>query len=326
LFNDLFLIGPGILAVFSLGMGLFPNTLTALVEPALSVVQAESIEIKLKLWHGFNEVLMLSIFTVLTGVVLFYIIHTKYNWLLQWRKINGKIFGVRFTDVFARIVEIFTAFSAKNTRIIQHGYHRYYLLTVLIVAMLLLGVQLYFTRGWELDATFSWQPFYASVLILFVVAATVFSTLSRSRLATVIAMGVVGYGISLIYLYYSAVDLAITQIVVETLSLVMFVIVLQKLPRFARLSKKRTRLRDALIALSFGGVMTMLALKAIHVDLNHPVSDYFIENSYLGAFGKNVVNVILVDFRALDTLGEVTVLAIAALGVWVLLQPKKIKP
>jgi multicomponent Na+:H+ antiporter subunit A len=102
----------------------------------------------------------------------------------------------------------------------------------------------------------------------------------------------------------------------------MFVLVLQKLPKFAQLSKRRSKIRDGIIALSFGSVMTVLALKAIHVEFNHPISDYFVENSYIKAYGKNIVNVILVDFRALDTLGEVVVLAVAAMGVYVLLNKK----
>jgi multicomponent Na+:H+ antiporter subunit A len=103
----------------------------------------------------------------------------------------------------------------------------------------------------------------------------------------------------------------------------MFVLILQRLPIFARLSSKTTRIRDLLIALSFGTAMTVLALKSINVNFNHPISDFMIENSYDKAFGQNVVNVILVDFRALDTLGEVTVLVIAALGVFVLLKKKR---
>ena len=136
-------------------------------------------------------------------------------------------------------------------------------------------------------------------------------------------MGVAGYGIALIFMYYSAIDLAITQIIVETLIVVMFVLILQRLPLFANLSGKKSKLRDLAIALSFGTAMTVLTLKSINVEFNHPISDYMIENSYLKAFGKNVVNVILVDFRALDTLGEVVVLVVAALGVTVLLKKKK---
>jgi multicomponent Na+:H+ antiporter subunit A len=158
-----------------------------------------------------------------------------------------------------------------------------------------------------------------------IIAGTLFATLAKSRISAIVALGVVGYGISLIYLYYSAIDLAITQILAETMIVAMFVMVLQRLPKFARLSSKRTKIRDLLVALSFGSVMTVVAIKAIHLDFNHPVSDYFLENSYTRGFGKNVVNVILVDFRALDTLGEVVVLAIAAMGVSMLftLKPKK---
>jgi multicomponent Na+:H+ antiporter subunit A len=149
-----------------------------------------------------------------------------------------------------------------------------------------------------------------------------FSLFLNSRIATIIAMGVVGYGISLIYLYYSAVDLAITQILIETLTVILFVLILQKLPLFAKLSTKKTKIRDFIIALSFGSVMTLVALKAISVDFHQPISDYFIKNSYLKAYGENVVNVILVDFRAFDTLGEVVVLVIAAVGVFALLKNK----
>jgi len=97
------------------------------------------------------------------------------------------------------------------------------------------------------------------------------------------------------------------------------------LPVFAKLSSRATKIRDMIIALSFGGVMTTLALKAINVEFNHPISDFFLENSYTKAYGENVVNVILVDFRALDTMGEVTVLTIAALGVFVLLKTRSKK-
>jgi multicomponent Na+:H+ antiporter subunit A len=293
-----------------------------LIRPALEVIRAEETQIKLKLWHGFNQVLMLSIFTVIMGFSLFILIYKKSTILERWRVFNNRVFTIKFTELFSNGIERFVSLSGRYTRLIQHGYHRYYILTIILFTSLLLWFQVYITRNWQLDTTFTLKPFYISGLIGIIVLATLYSAFSRSRITTIIAMGVIGYGISLIYLYYSAVDLAITQIIVETLTVVMFVLVLQKLPKFATLSKPATRVRDAIIALVFGGVMTVLALKAIHVDFNHPISDFFMENSYTEAFGKNVVNVILVDFRALDTLGEVTVLTIAALGVFVLLNTK----
>lgn len=321
----LYLAGPVVLVVLSLWMGLFPNSIGGLIESALSVVRAEELKIKLKLWHGFNQVLLLSIFTVICGVLLTFLAIKKQQFILIWRKLNNAVFTIRFTEVFSNTVTGFVSFSSKYTRRIQHGYHRYYLLTIIVITTVLLWLQVYFTRGWELSTTFSFKPFYIFGLGIIILLSTIYSIISKSRIATIISMGVTGYGISLIFLYYSAIDLAITQILVETLIVVMFVLILQKLPAFEKLSSKKTKIRDLLIALSFGGVMTVIALKAIHVKFNHPISDFFLNNSYLKAYGENVVNVILVDFRALDTLGEVVVLTIAAFGVFVLLKSKTVK-
>jgi len=319
-----FLIGPALLAILSLFFGLFPNSLgNLIIEPAIQNIFLETYQVKLKIWHGFNEVFFLSLFTVVLGIALFYIIDKYPKFLENWRKLNNSVFTIQFTDVFSSGIENFVRLSNRYTKMIQHGFHRYYILTILVVTALLLWFQVYITRGWELPTELSFSPFYISGLIFIIIISTVYSTISKSRMATIISMGVSGYGIALIFLYYSAIDLAITQIIVETLIVVMFVIVLQKLPRFAKLSSKATKIRDLIIALGFGSVMTIVALKAIRVEFNHPISNFFVENSYLKAYGKNVVNVILVDFRALDTLGEITVLSIAALGVFVLLKKKK---
>jgi multicomponent Na+:H+ antiporter subunit A len=317
-----FLAGPAILVLLSLGFGLYPEFIGKLMVSALEVIHDEPVPVKLKLWHGFNQVFFLSLFTVTAGIILWLLIKTRNSWLYSWRKLNDKVFILQFSDMFTHGIDRFVDISKKSTGRIQHGYHRYYLLTILVFVSVLLWFQVYITRGWNLETAFSLKPFYISGLSFVIILATLFTLSTGSRIVAIISMGVMGYGISLIYMYYSAVDLAITQILVESLTVVMFVIILQRLPRFARLSARKTRLRDLSVSLIFGAVMTVLALKAIHVEFNHPVSDFFIENSYIRAFGENVVNVILVDFRALDTLGEVTVLTIAALGVYVLLRTK----
>jgi multicomponent Na+:H+ antiporter subunit A len=114
---------------------------------------------------------------------------------------------------------------------------------------------------------------------------------------------------------------------VETLVLVLFVMVIYHLPVFKNFSSKASRIRDGIIALIFGGFMTGLTLKADYLDLYPNISQYFNENSYTIGKGRNIVNVILVDFRALDTMGEIVVLAIAAIGVFSLmrLKIKKVK-
>ncbi|MDX9748114.1 MAG: proton-conducting transporter membrane subunit [Paludibacter sp.] len=321
-----FVFGPGLLILLSLVMGLSPNLLGKLIiEPAATVVFGQQVDVKLALWHGFNMVLLLSAITVLIGAILSYLM-IKYRVIEeQWNAINKRVFPYQLPQVFSLIIEKFVAVSVRKTKLLQHGYHRYYILTVIVFTAGLLWLQLILTRGWEFTLNFTFQPFYISGLLLIIVIATIYTTLTNSRTRAIVSMGVTGYGIALIFLYYSAVDLAITQILVETLIVVMFMLILQRLPFFARLSATSTKIRDFIVALIFGGAMTVVSLKAINVNFSSPISDFFMDNSFTKAFGENVVNVILVDFRALDTLGEVTVLVIAAMGVAALLKSKTIK-
>ncbi len=319
---NMLLFSPGILALLSLGFGLFPDLLSRIIEPAISIIQIDTVQVKLKLWHGFNHILLLSMITALLGFVFFIILYKYKKVIKALHRINNRVFTISFTKVFFGGLDKFIVLSGKNTRFIQHGYNRFYIITIILYTSLLLVYQLYITRGWEIDSIFTFRPFYISGLVAVIVLSVLLSVFSRNVIFTLTAMAVTGYGISLIYLYYSAVDLAITQIIIETLMVVMFVLVLGRLPKFLKLSNRSTKIRDAIIALGFGVIMTIITLKAISVDFNSSISGYFVDNSVLKAYGKNVVNVILVDFRAMDTLGEITVLAIAALGVFSLLNRK----
>jgi multicomponent Na+:H+ antiporter subunit A len=144
-----------------------------------------------------------------------------------------------------------------------------------------------------------------------------------SRLAAVTALGAVGFGVAIVFALYGAPDLALTQIVMETITVMLFVLVFYRLPRLVERGPLRLRLRDGAIALSVGVTMSVLVLAALGQREVEPVSTYFGEKSYVEAFGRNVVNVILVDFRALDTLGELVVLAAAGFGVYALLRVRR---
>jgi len=138
-------------------------------------------------------------------------------------------------------------------------------------------------------------------------------------------MGMVGYGMAMLFTFFGAPDLAMTQLVIETLTVILMALAFYHLPSFQHGSSMRTRSADLAIAIGGGVVVTLLVLAALDVQTPTPVSDYYLEHSYQHAHGRNIVNVILVDFRALDTLGEITVLTIAALGATALLKlrPKK---
>jgi multicomponent Na+:H+ antiporter subunit A len=127
----------------------------------------------------------------------------------------------------------------------------------------------------------------------------------------------------LLFVAFGAPDLAITQLLVETLTVVMFSFVILKIPQIRLISSARQRRGDAVVSILFGLAMTLMVWKAMHVQVHETISPGLVARSAAEAFGRNVVNVILVDFRALDTLGEILVVAIAGLGVTALLVRKK---
>jgi multicomponent Na+:H+ antiporter subunit A len=143
---------------------------------------------------------------------------------------------------------------------------------------------------------------------------------SESRFGSITALGVTGYAVALLYVLFGAPDLAITQFLVETLIVILLVFVFRRLPRFARFTGTANRIRDGLFAAAVGALMTILVFGAVGSQSNESVSAYFSDNSLIHGHGRNVVNVILVDFRGLDTLGEITVLSVAGLGVYALLK------
>lgn len=218
------------------------------------------------------------------------------------------------------------ALARLQTRLLQSGYLRFYLLIVIAATIGLAGTPLLgqiTSAMWSRPLTLQFHQWVVTALILI---ATVVAAQARSRLAAVAALGVVGYGVALIFILFGAPDLAMTQFAIETLTVILFVLVLYRLPRFAILTSTPARLRDILVASIAGGVMTALILIVTSTPTSSRLTPYFAENSLPLANGRNIVNVILVDFRALDTLGEITVLAVAAIGIYALMKLRLEKP
>jgi multicomponent Na+:H+ antiporter subunit A len=311
-------LGSVLLALLGLLIGLLPDVLAkSVISPAVSAARAQPTEVKLALWHGVNPVLLLSIVTVLCGVGVYLArdplrrFGRSLDVGMRWGPARWYSLGLEGLDTVAR----------AQTRLLQSGYLRYYMLIIIITTFGLASYTL-FSRV-EVADLFRWPQdvrFYELVLPGIILAATLVAVRSRSRLVAVAALGAVGYAVALLYVLYSAPDLAMTQFSIETLTVILFVLVLYRLPRFARLTSQRQRSRDALVALAAGGLMALLVLVATAVPLQSLLSPFFAENSVPLAKGRNIVNVILVDFRGIDTLGEITVLAVAAIGVYALLK------
>ena len=312
-------LGPLILVSLSLLFGLFPGwTGKVLVAPAVSAVMGETSKVKLALWHGITPMLILSLVTIGLGVLIYLFQNTA-------RKFVQRIdFGERIGP--ARIYQLslrgLDRFAGWQTRLIQNGSLPKYIVTVISFALLLIGYTLIRSANWS-NLFASWTGnlrLYEIFFPLIILVATIAVVRSKSRLAAVAALGVVGFGVAMIYVLFGAPDLAMTQFAIETLTVIIFVLVLYRLPRFVAYSQKRTQVRDAVIAGLAGVMMTLLVLIVTSQPLVSRLSPYFSDNSYVLAKGRNIVNVILVDFRGIDTLGEITVLAVAAIGVFALMK------
>ena len=204
-------------------------------------------------------------------------------------------------------LEGLNALARGQTRLLQSGYLRHYLLITLAATGGLAGYALV-GRGAP-AASLSWSDlrFYEAGLGVLILLAVLAAVLMESRLAAIAALSVVGYGVSLVFVLFGVPDLAMTQFLVETLTVILFVLVFYHLPESRIVSGMTARVRDAALAVALGAVMTALVLVATPENYP-PISAYFAENSVTKGHGRNIVNVILVDFRGLDTLGEITVL------------------
>jgi multicomponent Na+:H+ antiporter subunit A len=309
-------LGPLVLAGLGLVLGLRPALVEALLSrAAFAVAQSAEEPAPLALWHGLTPALALSGLSLAAGVLV-YRARGKIRHLVRETSLARWGPERAYSSALARLNDV----ARAQTRLLQAGYLRRYVLMTLVAIGGLAAVALAArTRAWPTVVLASIRPHELVIAVLMVLAAAV-AAISRSRLGTITAMGVVGFGVALQFLFFGAPDLALTQAIVEALTVVVFLFALLHLPRYHDLSSTRTRIRDLALALAFGGVMTVLVLLATQEELHPTISGYFLENSVAEAHGRNVVNVILVDFRALDTMGEITVLAVAGVGVWSLLK------
>jgi len=311
-------VPPLILASLGIVFGLFPMVVdTSLIKPIVSSLTLGTPTFELKIWHGFNVILLLSLLTIGSGIAMYVILKPSeglFSKATRFEKFSPQ-------QAVNRLAKGFVYFSSKWTNFFQNGYLRYYLITILSFLSLLLAYRLFYGVEIYVDtSTLSDITLYEAIVVSIMAAAIFFTVFSKSRLTAVASMGVVGYCFCLIFLFYSAPDLAMTQFSIDTLTVILFVLVLYNLPKYLTLSDNRDRIRDGILSLIFGALISILTLEVLNESVTKEISTYYAENAYILGKGKNVVNVILVDFRGFDTMVEITVLAIAALGVFSLLK------
>jgi multicomponent Na+:H+ antiporter subunit A len=295
------------LGVASLGLGWFSGVQDALVGRALADVTVVTETANLYLWHGLTPALGLSALAISGGLVLIRLLGTGHAPRLWPDPPRGSF----DTGMDQLVVQ-----ARRLTGVTQSGSLPVYMTVMFVMLVLLPGIPL-LASSVELglirtpDANIS-----DALLALAVTVGAVVSANSDRRFSSVLALGAVGFGVAMIFVRWSAPDLALTQLIVETLTLMVFVLALRGLPaRFGPTPHSLSTSVRWVIAAAVGSLVTTFSLVAGAVRTAEPPAEEFLALSEPLGGGKNVVNVILTDFRALDTLGEITVLMVAAIGV-----------
>jgi multicomponent Na+:H+ antiporter subunit A len=302
-----FLAPAAFLAVAGLAVGLFASSLDGLLS-GYADTYPEPGEYHLAVWHGLTPALGLSALILAGGTALFVLTRRTRRWRRLHMKADGAARYERATDGLGRL-------AVEVTGATQRGSLPVYLGTILVTLVLLAGGAL--LAGRPLPVTVRlWDTPLQLVPAAALVIGAVFATRARRRLAAVVLVGVTGYATAVLFVLHGAPDLALTQFLVETCTMVMFVLVLRRLPGHfsVRPLVASRRLRVA-IGVAVGAVVAGLAAAATAGREAVAISTAFpgLAVSYGG--GRNVVNVTLVDTRAWDTMGEISVLLVAAIGV-----------
>jgi multicomponent K+:H+ antiporter subunit A len=307
-----------ILVVLCLVVGIAPALTVAplLAVAAQSTLQTALPEYHLALWHGINPALIMSLIA-LTGGGLIYLARRP---LFAWHERHLDHLDARV--VYNALLNGLIVLARGITRLIDTGsLQRQVFLT--LIAALVLGVSPWLANDIPLTGSRSGLPLDAVSLLA--ASALIIATLStvwlhKQRFTALITIGVVGLVVSLAFVKFSAPDLALTQLSVEIVTIVLLLLALYFLPQHGAAEKSQGRVwRDGAIALAAGAGTAALAW-AVLTRPYDTIAGYYLANSVPGGGGSNVVNVILVDFRGYDTLGEITVLALAGLGIVAMLQ------
>ncbi len=308
-----FVVPATILAGITVVLGVAPGLVGPLVYGAAAALDPAVESGTLAVWHGINPALILSVLTVTGGVLLF----VARRWVARVQDALPVVPGA--DDTYRGVLIGLNRLADAVTGFFQNGSLPVYLGVILTTAVVLPLPAL-------LGAPFPEELVVAESLgqaavALLVVAAAVGAVASRRRFPAVLYLGAVGYGVAVLFIIQGAPDLALTQLLVETLSVVIFVLVLRHLPdRFQRMPWKLGRGARLAVAGGVGTFVAAFALVAGAARQEPSISSAFLDRALPDAGGRNVVNVILVDFRGFDTLGEVTVLTVAAFGIFSLVR------
>ncbi|MFE3199380.1 Na+/H+ antiporter subunit A [Embleya sp. NPDC059237] len=304
------LLAPALLLGAScLGLGLAAPALDHWISSYADLFPPGGTDYHLALWHGPGIALNLSTAAVCLGIVLF----LAREPVVRVQLATARVEPSRLYDLLVRGVD---RGALQLTGTTQRGSMPVYVGVILLSLIAITAAAALGRLPLPFPDTPRWWDSAAQVVVaLLVVAAALIAAGTRGRLPTVLLVGVTGYGCATLFVLQGAPDLALTQGLVETVSLVVFLLVLRRLPsRFRNTTRPVRRAVHIVIAVLTGGVLASVAVSAFAARTRPPVSEAFAAAAK-EAGGKEIVSVLLVDIRAWDTMGEIAVLAVAAIGV-----------
>lgn len=305
---SLLLVGPAAtLALLGLAAALVPHFGEDLLGPHAAAYPGDPGH--LTLWGGVGPALLLTLVVLTAGGLLFW----------QRARVEGWQYHIRVgadaDRIYRRMMRRLDDFAADVTGLTQRGSLPFYLGTILLVLVALEAGSL-LSDPPEIGAWRLWDTPVQALAGLLTAGAAVLAARARRRLKAIILASVCGYGMAALFLLHGAPDLALTQVLVETVTLVVLVLVLRRLPPYFSVRPlAASRWVRLAIGLAVGLVVGAMAVLAPAARVHEPVSVDFPEEAYVYGGGRNVVNVTLVDIRAWDTMGEISVLLVAATGV-----------
>ncbi|WP_110588086.1 Na+/H+ antiporter subunit A [Microbacterium suaedae] len=302
-----FLVSPLVLAALTLAGGLVAPTIDVLLAPYAD--SAGDGEYHLALWHGLEPALGLSAFALAAGAAVFW-----FSVSTGWAR-TGRVLRFQANDVYYLITRSVDRIAVVVTRTTQSGSLPMYVGTVFVVLVAAEGSVLLTGEGWQ--ARFdAWQHPVQPIAAALMIAAGIVAVRARKRFTGVVLVSVTGLGMVVLFASSGAPDLAVTQVLIETVTLIAFSLVLRRIPsRLGSHNGSGGNIVRALIGVGVGATMAAVAIVAAGARIHEPVSTPWPELAYEIGHGKNVVNVALVDLRGWDTMGELSVLVLAATGV-----------
>ncbi len=311
------IIAPAILVFGVIIIGLMPNLFNSslLSHTAQSILPTSTVN-SIKFWHGLNTPFIMSLIVVIVGAILAY---TKKYWDKIYHFFPG---NYSFNRVYDRSLMIIDSSSKKITNYYMNGSVRTYMMLILGTMVVVSFFFMYMTDGFTIDySDLANITVLEATLVFAIIVSAIGTIFSNQKVMAILILGITGYSVAILFVIYRAPDLALTQLVIETITLVLFLLTFYHFPKLRRREEtKGTVISNLIISASFGLLMAMIGISAFSSDWFDKISGYFVETSLSIGGGKNIVNVILVDMRGFDTLFEITVLGISGLAVFALIK------